>query len=190
MSDHEEYETLFTNSLHWLNDVLRRLATCADVTGDKEAIEDKQIKIQELLVEKEQGGADIHRTIESGERLYPSTSAEGREIIRQQLRLLREKWEGFSDQTSETQRKLEVCLHQWSSYDDSFEQLQSWITEATAQLNRDSELHGSLPEKKVQLQAQKVSTVFPIISVLNWGLHAPNHVRIVFLWISVTTCKA
>jgi nesprin-1 len=38
------------------------------------------------MAEKEQGATRIHITVESGEKLYPSTAAEGREIIRQELR--------------------------------------------------------------------------------------------------------
>ena len=42
--------------------------------------------IQELLVEKDQDTPGIHQAVELGERLYPNTAAEGREIIRQELR--------------------------------------------------------------------------------------------------------
>ena len=59
---------------------------CADMAGDKQDVEDRLTKLQELLAEKEQGATRIHMTVESGEKLYPSTAAEGREIIRQELR--------------------------------------------------------------------------------------------------------
>ena len=41
---------------------------------------------QELSAEKDEGTQNIHQTIESGERLYPSTASEGRDIIRQDIR--------------------------------------------------------------------------------------------------------
>ena len=56
------------------------------MAGDKQDVEDRLTKLQELLAEKELGANRIHITVESGERLYPSTAAEGREIIRQELR--------------------------------------------------------------------------------------------------------
>jgi len=48
------------------------------------------------LAEKEQGTAKIHYAVESGEKLYPSTASEGRDIIRQELRGLRDQWEQVS----------------------------------------------------------------------------------------------
>ena len=43
---------------------------------------------KELLIEKEQGTARVHQLFEMGEKLYPNTAIEGREIIRQQLRFV------------------------------------------------------------------------------------------------------
>ena len=66
--------------------------------------------LQELLAEKSAGGSRVHQTIEQGERLYPHTAVEGREMIRQELRTLRDKWESFTDDLADTQRRLEVGL--------------------------------------------------------------------------------
>lgn len=156
VSEHQAYQTNFNSCSKWLNDLNLRLNQCSDTSGDKHIIEDRQARIQELLVEKEQGAAQVHQTIELGEKLYPNTATEGREIVRQELRSLREKWETFSNQLSDTQRHLEVCLLQWSSYDESFEQFQAWLNEAAAKMQKGSELKGTLQEKKVQLQSHKV----------------------------------
>ena len=59
---------------------------------------------QDLMVEKEQGSALFNAALESGERLYPNTSNEGREEIRRELRSMRESWETFSDKLNDTQR--------------------------------------------------------------------------------------
>ena len=75
-------------------------------------------------------------------------------MIHSIFRSLREKWESFSDTLSDTQRKLEVCLLQWSSYDDSFDQFRQWINQAKAKF--DKELKATLQDKKVQLQSHKV----------------------------------
>ena len=69
---------------------------------------------------------------------------------------MREKWEGFSDDLSDTQRELEVSALQWSSYDESVNSFQKWISEAEAKLKLDSALKATLQEKKVQLHSHKV----------------------------------
>ena len=75
-----------TECNEWVDTLNRRLQVCGDMAGDKQDVEDRLTKLQELQAEKEQGAAKIHMTVESGEKLYPSTAAEGREIIRQELR--------------------------------------------------------------------------------------------------------
>ena len=52
--------------------------------------------VQELSAEKDEGTHHIHQTIESGERLYPSTASEGRDIIRQDIRSVRSQCAGLS----------------------------------------------------------------------------------------------
>ena len=71
-------------------------------------------------------------------------------------RSLREKWEGFSDDLSDTQRDLEVSALQWSSYDESVNAFLKWIGDAEAKLKLDSDPKATLQEKKVQLHSHKV----------------------------------
>ena len=49
-------------------------------------LEERQAQVVELQAEREQCGARVQGSVEQGERLYVSTSSEGRDIIRQQLR--------------------------------------------------------------------------------------------------------
>ena len=74
-------------------------------------------------------------------------------------RSLREKWEMLGDTLSDSQRKLEVRSLQWSSYDDSFQQFQRWLSEAAAKVKHDSDVKATLQEKKVQQQDHKVGRV-------------------------------
>ena len=94
--------------------------------------------------------------MESGEKLYPSTATEGRDIIRQELRTLRDQWEQVCDLLSDTQHKLDSCLLQWSSYDENFEQFQKWLLDTEIQLKEDTDLKATLPDKKAQLQNHRV----------------------------------
>lgn len=84
--EHQSYATNYSECIEWVETLQRRQQVCADMAGDRQDVEDRLIKLQELMAEKEQGAARIHLTVESGEKLYPSTAAEGREIIRQELR--------------------------------------------------------------------------------------------------------
>ena len=52
----------------------------------------------------------LNTAVESGEKLYASTAADGREEIRQQIRQLKTDWDSLYDEVGSKQRHLEVLL--------------------------------------------------------------------------------
>ena len=54
------------------------------------------------------------------------------------------------------QRKLEVALVQWTSFDDSYGQVEHWLRDMESQLEGQLPLRSTLEEKKTQLQNYKV----------------------------------
>jgi len=72
------------------------------------------------------------------------------------LRSLREKWEVFTDQLSDTQRNVEVGLLQLSSFEDSVEQFHKWLASTEVKVRSDADPKATLQEKKMQLQSHKV----------------------------------
>lgn len=112
--------------------------------------------VQQLAAEKDSGRHSIMQTIDAGEKLYPTTASEGREVIRQDIRNLRENWDSLCDEVAATQRKLECSLLEWSAYDDNFEQFQKWLLDTEVNLKEEEEMKATLPEKKAQLQNHKV----------------------------------
>lgn len=89
--------------------------------------------------------------------MYPNTATEGREVIRQELRQMKFTWEGLFDDLSSAQRKLEVALVQWTTFDDGYTQVENWLREMELQLDGQLPLRSTLEEKKTQLQNFKVS---------------------------------
>ncbi|XP_076463750.1 muscle-specific protein 300 kDa-like isoform X7 [Babylonia areolata] len=156
VDDHMTYQNNYTKCAEWVATLQKRLKVCGDLAGDKQDVEDRLIKLQEMIAEKEEGASMIHQTVDSGERLFPNTAAEGRDIIRQELRSLREQWDQMGDEVVETQRRLDSNLTQWSSYDENFEAFQKWMLDVEVKLQQDAELKATLPEKKAQLQNHKV----------------------------------
>lgn len=76
------------------------------------------------------------------------------------------------DEVSETQRKLDMNLNQWASYDESFDAIHKWLIDAEVKLKQEAELKATLPEKKAQLQNHKVLAVplHLLFSFLYWNI--------------------
>ena len=114
------------------------------------------LMVQDMMLTKEQGQSKFNRALESGEKLYPNTSTEGREMVHQELRSLREQWESYTDGISDANRRLSQALTRWTTFDETYEQLVSWVKDTEYGLASDLELKNTLAEKKSMLQHYRV----------------------------------
>lgn len=90
--DHEEYQTSYSAFSKWLKEQSLRLASCSKQQVDKQEMEEAQSQLADMLADKQQEAPRLQHTVELGENLYPNTTAEGRDIIRQELRSLQVRW--------------------------------------------------------------------------------------------------
>lgn len=94
--------------------------------------------------------------MEAGEKLLLSTSADGRELIRQQIRTLKQEFESFTDNVLASQRELETLLLERGSHEESLAQLGNWLDVRDSLLRGVIPLCGSLEDKKMQLLTYRV----------------------------------
>ena len=94
----------------------------------------------------------VNTTVEAGERLYPTTGSEGREIIRQQLLDLQQACESLYDGVTSTEREIKAKIFCWSGFDECSEAFEKWLKVAEAHLKPEIELKNTLDEKRAQLQ--------------------------------------
>lgn len=164
IEDHENYLEKYKDSLAWIEAQQQELEGCSELPSDNETLDAKLDSMQTLTMSTDSGLGTFNSALESGERLYPNTSNEGRETIRRELRALRDKWENYNDNLNETQRKLESSRMQWSSFDENFDQLEKWLGDTAEHVKEDAEVKNTLPEKKAALQNYRVSIVKTLCS--------------------------
>ena len=108
------------------------------------------------MQQKDAGMAHVTRAVEKGERLYPHTAADGREAVRQQLRVLKTDWDSLYDEVLSSQRHLEISLFQWTSFEESRVAMETWLHAMDSRMSEEVVLRATLEEKKTQLQTYKV----------------------------------
>lgn len=156
VTDHKLYKEKSKDCINWLTKAKERFADNADTTGSRQELEERLERIQELINERDTGFARLTQALEAGEKLFPNTATDGREKVRQELRQHKLNWESLFDDLSSAQRKLEVALVQWTTFDDSYGQVEQWLRDAEVQLEGQIPLRSTLEEKKSQLQNFKV----------------------------------
>ncbi|XP_012271233.1 nesprin-1 isoform X8 [Orussus abietinus] len=152
-ADHAAYLERYKQCSEWLTSAQTRYQSCRDgVSGTRQELVSKLDTLKELLGQQPSATLLVNGTVDSGERLYPSTGTEGREIIRQQLQDLQKALESLYDGIASTERGIQAKISRWSGFDESNEAFQKWLQEAERQLQSEIELKTTLDEKRAQLQ--------------------------------------
>lgn len=69
---------------------------------------------------------------------------------------MKDDWENLSDSMDDVQRKMEGCLLQWHTFEESYEHFAKWLEDVNTRL-KNMELQSLLPNKRAQLQNHRVS---------------------------------
>jgi len=163
VDDHRAYEEKLKAIDVWLTPLEKNLAILKEdeIGGDLEA---KNSRLQVLLAEKEQAEHRLTSLTSLGERILPDTSAQGREVIRHELRNARERWDRLAEGITEQQKKQDAQSLQWSSYQETLQQILTWLDTMERAVKQDSSMvWSSLPEIRSKLLKLKVSYIFLIL---------------------------
>jgi nesprin-1 len=120
--------------------------------------------MQALTREKAKGQTMVNAPVDCAERLYSGTSSEGREALRNELRVLRERWEQYLDKLSAVDHAVEQALARWNSFNEQLRELDGWLKETAVKVAA----HGpndSFQDKKDELQRLKVRCQLRFISI-------------------------
>ena len=120
-------------------------------------IERKIEELGKVLSEQEQAPLKISNFAATGERLYPDTNSSGREQIRQEIKTVRERWDGIIKYVGDLQKRQDAQLQHWSSYQDSLIQLTSWLDSMEAASKQEQVNWLSITEVRSRLLKFKTS---------------------------------
>ena len=108
----------------------------------------------------------LNNATEVAEVTCSTTSSDGRHVIRQQTKQLKENFENIFDKVTNLTRELESRLFERHSTEESLSQLGRWLDVKEAVLRNDLLESDSFEEKKKQLQQHQVSYLTVLISMV------------------------
>lgn len=153
----DQYKSSAKELEDWLIDAEKKLNAFDEISGPK-PITFYQNKLKELKTfneNREVGQAILNRTIEAGENLYSKINSNHREIIRTELRNLRNRVDALADRASTTYKKIESDMMHRSSFEDKYTQVKRWVIDAQTKLTEMQDLHPTLQEKKLALHSYR-----------------------------------
>ena len=119
VKEHQDFNTNYTSLMGRIDELSCQLDECREIVGDYKILQGRRVRLEQLN--------DIHTELDKsadaladlGERLYVHTAPDGREMLRVQLKVARERWEALSDDMVAAANKLDQCLQQFAEFSAS-----------------------------------------------------------------------
>ncbi|CAC5416629.1 SYNE1 [Mytilus coruscus] len=120
-----------------------KLTICAEVTGDKQALNNRLDRVQDLMTSLRDGEKKVEATHVQGEKTLPQTARQGQAHINGELESVSvtQDYETLATRLGETQQNLTHSIQALQAYDGS--------------CIKDLELKFTLPEKQAQVEKYK-----------------------------------
>ena len=158
VADHASYLERYKQCTDWLTaSQTQYQSTKGNATATRQQLADHVETLRELISRQASAALLINNTVEAGERLYPTTGSDGREIIRQQLLDLQQALESLFDGVTATEREIQVKISRWSGFDECSEAFDKWLETIEGQMRPEIELKTTLDEKRAQLHIYRTS---------------------------------
>ncbi|KAG1668681.1 Nesprin-1 [Nymphon striatum] len=126
-SDHKDYVTLLEKFTNIINNHEIQLEEIKDIKN----IEDKDLRLSDLLSEQESGNRVLSNLLENGEKVLVCTASAGRDTIRKDLKNLQRHWEDLGANLSDMKKQSESKQAMWSTFTDLSNQVSvtilSWL---------------------------------------------------------------
>ena len=113
------------------------------------------LHLQEAATVLSEGSKHVEAAAKSGEQLCISTSTDGRESIRRDLRELHDRCETHRHNLALVKWRLEQQASEWQAFEKSLEAFDLWLSEVEDSVSTANALQATLSEKEAKVQTCK-----------------------------------
>lgn len=152
--DHRLYKEAFDDLSAWIFRAREKVPSMKQRSlSDKLAIDNAVAPLDALLNKQAQGELLVEHLIHTGEVVLASTSTPGQDIVRADIRSVRESFEGLFREVAQQKEALEATLFQWRDFKEEYERLSEWLQQIDILVkNHKLALLPNLEEKQKQVK--------------------------------------
>lgn len=126
--DHRLFNEAKNDLSGWINRAREKLPGMKPQSlADKLSIENFVQPLDALLNKKAQGELLVEHLIHTGEVVMASTSPQGKEHIKKDIKGLRESFEGLFKEILNQRNKLEATMSQFRDFKEEFDRISEWL---------------------------------------------------------------
>lgn len=151
--DHRLFIEAKNDLFGWINRAREKLPGMKPQSlADKLSIENSVAPLDALLNKKAQGELLVEHLIHTGEVVMASTSPQGKEMIRNDIKSLRDSFEGLFKEILNQRNKLEATMIQWREFKEELDRISEWLQQIDILVkNHKIALQPNLNEKQKQV---------------------------------------
>lgn len=151
--DHRLFNEAKNDLSGWINRAREKLPGMKPQSlADKLSIENFVAPLDALLNKKAQGELLVEHLIHTGEVVMASTSPQGKDLIKKDIKGLRESFEGLFKEILNQRNKLEATMSQFRDFKEEFDRISEWLQQIDILVkNHKIALQPKLAEKQKQV---------------------------------------
>lgn len=119
VKEHQDFNANYATLMGRIDDLSSQLDECREIVGDYKILQDRRGRLEQLNDIRTELDKSADALADLGERLYVHTAPDGREMLRVQLKVTRERWEALSDDMVAAANQLDQCLQQFAEFSAS-----------------------------------------------------------------------
>lgn len=151
--DHRLFNEAKNDLSGWINRAREKLPGMKpQALADKLSIDNFVQPLDALLNKKAQGELLVEHLIHTGEVVMASTSPQGKDLIKNDIKTLRDTFESLFKDILNQRNKMEVTMTQWRDFKDEFDRISEWLQQIDILVkNHKIALQPNLAEKEKQV---------------------------------------
>ncbi|XP_014668305.1 PREDICTED: nesprin-1-like [Priapulus caudatus] len=151
VNSHRSFSDTYQTVLQWIANTQATLDTCQGAPRDKAKLHSLVEKVNDIVATKPEGEVKLSQAMTYADQVLANTSVEGQEVIKQDVVLLRTKWNSLWLQVTETQASVTGRLGQVSVFTELYKKLTATIKDYEQKL-ANFDLVSTVEEKRTVLE--------------------------------------
>lgn len=156
---YQQFYDLQKDQEQYQKQLWEKLSSYSDLSGSKQMIQERLNKVTEIQDQVPECNIKLKELEDHVENKTSALPARAREEMQRDVANLKFDLGKFVTAANDMKCSLEEKLKQWNDYEELFDKLLAWLTEAEMVL-KNYELKGSVEEKQEQLEKYQVSRAF------------------------------
>lgn len=126
--EHEKYKQAYSDASEWVRKVRLEVQQYSDPHGEKEEAKKKKSKLDEIVKTFPEGQSLVDKVFELKDKPLQKSSPEGQDNIKQELKQLKDDWDGLKTNSEDSLKILNKCITLWEDFDNTFNKMNDWLT--------------------------------------------------------------